>query len=197
MGRLRGGWKSSIVVGPSHAGWRQRVGALRDRDRPRGDDELEVLALSGAVFSFARMIARGWTYPHRRPGRPPIRSEVWELVLCLARENPSWGYLRIAGELRKARRRRLSRLCPQHPCPRWAAAAPQRDGQSWRSFLRAHGESILAVTSSQSTRSGLRRLYVLVFLSLGSREAPRPAWRPGGAMPGTSADALARVWSWR
>ena len=32
------------------------------------------------------LIARHWTYPHRRPGRPPIASEVRELVLRLARD---------------------------------------------------------------------------------------------------------------
>src|SRR5438093_8438710 len=48
-----------------------------------------------------RLVAKHWTYPHRRPGRPPIAGEVGELVLRMARENTSWGYVRIVGELRK------------------------------------------------------------------------------------------------
>src|SRR5438477_1902452 len=47
--------------------------------------------------------------------------------------------------------------------------APQRDRQSWCSFLRQQGESILACDFLTVDTVWLRRLYVLVFLSIGSR----------------------------
>ena len=47
--------------------------------------------------------------------------------------------------------------------------APRRDAQSWHSFLRAHGESILACDFFTVDTVWLRRLYVLAFISIGSR----------------------------
>jgi hypothetical protein len=61
---------------------------------------------------------------------------------------------------------------------------PHRDAQSWRSFLLAQGESILACDFFTADTVWLRRLYVLAFISIGSRRIeyfaitskPNTAW---------------------
>jgi putative transposase len=47
------------------------------------------------------LVRRKWAQAPRSPGRPPVNDRVRELVLRFARENPRWGYPRIAGELLK------------------------------------------------------------------------------------------------
>jgi hypothetical protein len=47
----------------------------------------------------AKLVAGRWTYPRRQPGRPPTPQPIRALVLRMARENPTWGYRRIQGEL--------------------------------------------------------------------------------------------------
>jgi hypothetical protein len=116
-----------------------------------------------------RLVARRWTYPHRRPGRPSLERGARELIVRLARENTSWGYARIVGELRKVGINVSATLVRSVLAAAGIPPAPQRDRQSWRRFLRQQGESILACDFMTVDTVWLRRLYVLVFLMLGSR----------------------------
>jgi putative transposase len=116
-----------------------------------------------------RLVAGRWTYPHRRPGRPPIDQEVRELILRLARENGHWGYVRIVGELRKLGITVSATLVRNVLARAGTPAAPDRAASSWRSFLRQHGTTILACDFFTVDTVWLRRLYVLFFVSIGTR----------------------------
>ncbi len=97
------------------------------------------------LLRWHRQLVRGkWTYPQGKPGRPPTGRALRELVLRLARENPRWGYQRIAGELIKLG----FRLSPSTVKRLLAAAglepAPRRRGPSWSVCLRQQAASMLA-----------------------------------------------------
>src|SRR6266536_6488412 len=47
------------------------------------------------------LVRRKWRQPRLSPGRPPLDDRIRQLVVRFARENPGWGYPRIAGELLK------------------------------------------------------------------------------------------------
>ena len=116
-----------------------------------------------------RLVASHWTYPHRRPGRPPIDGEVRGLVLRLARENTSWGYVRIVGELRKLGIDVSATLVRNILKAAGVPPAPERDRLEWRSFLREHAAATFACDFLTVDTVLLRRLYVLVFICIGSR----------------------------
>jgi putative transposase len=115
-----------------------------------------------------RLVAKRWTY-QRRAGRPAIGGEIQELVLRLARENPRWGYQRIAGELNglgitvsATTVRKLLREAGLGP-------AGERAGLSWRAFLRVQAKSTIAADFFTVETVRFKRLYVLFFIELGSR----------------------------
>jgi putative transposase len=115
------------------------------------------------------LVRRNWTYPRRRPGRPPTGCALHELVLRLARENPGWGYQRIAGELLKLGFRTSPSTVRRLLASAGFEPAPRRRAVSWPAFLRRQAASLLACDFFTVETVTLRRLYVLFFIELGSR----------------------------
>jgi putative transposase len=115
-----------------------------------------------------RLIARRWTCGGRN-GRPPIGGETGALVLRLARENPRWGYQRIAGELRGLGITVSATTVRKILRQAGLGAVGERAGLSWRAFLRAQAESMIAVDFFAVETISLQRLYVLFFIELRSR----------------------------
>ncbi|RVU29089.1 integrase [Streptomyces antnestii] len=117
----------------------------------------------------ARLIARKWTYPPRRPGRPAKPEALRALVLRLARENDTWGYRRIHGELRTMGWKVAASTIWEILKKAQVDPAPQRADRSWSRFLKAQSQGILAVDVLHVDTVLLRRLYVLFFIEHDTR----------------------------
>jgi putative transposase len=127
-----------------------------------------------------RLVARHWT----QPGRPTVSREVRELVLRLARENPRWGYQRLAGELQGLGVRVSPTTVRRILAAAGLGPAGARDGLSWRQFIRGQAQSMIACDFFAVDTIHLRRIYVLFLIELSTRrvhlagmtENPDGAW---------------------
>src|SRR5215212_7064854 len=115
------------------------------------------------------LVRRKWAQPRRGRGRPPVNERVCELVLRLARENPGWGYPRIAGEVLKLGVRVSPSTVRRLLLAAGLQPAPRRVGPSWRQFLRQQAAGMLACDFFTVETISLRRVYVLFFIELGGR----------------------------
>jgi putative transposase len=115
-----------------------------------------------------QLVRRKWTKPHRPPGRPALDSEVRELILRMGRENPSWGYMRIRGELFKLGVK-VSATTIATVLRRAGLGPAPRRGPTWRAFLRQQAAGILACDFLTVETIRLKTLYVLVWIELETR----------------------------
>jgi transposase len=110
------------------------------------------------------LVAKRWTCPHGRAGRPTIPAGTTALILQLAKENPGWGYRRIEGEL-------TTMGIPIAASSVWAILkrhdiepSPRRSGPSWAEFLTAQAKGLSACDFFSVDTVLLRRIYVLFFI---------------------------------
>ncbi|MFI0821961.1 IS3 family transposase [Streptomyces sp. Rer75] len=129
------------------------------------------LVTPGTLLTWRRRLVRWkWRQAPARPGRPPLPEETVALIQRLARENPTWGYVRIQGELRRlghrvaaATIRRVLRRFGLPPAPRRASQ------QTWRSFLHSQAHTLLACDLMHVEAVFLRHLYVFFVMEIATR----------------------------
>ena len=116
-----------------------------------------------------RRIARHWTQPRsRRLGRPPTAVELRQLIVRLAKQNPTWGHRRIHGELVGLGHKIASSTVWKILNDNGIDPAPDRSDVTWTEFL--HAQAAVACDFFTVDTVFLRRYYVLFFIHIETRQ---------------------------
>jgi hypothetical protein len=120
----------------------------------------------------------------RRRGRPPTARSIRALVLRLVRENPSWGYRRVHGELLTLGIKVAASTVWDILREAGIDPAPDRAATTWTQFLRSQAEALLAVDFIETITLAGTRMYILAIIEhasrririLGATAHPTAAW---------------------
>ncbi|GAA1931370.1 hypothetical protein GCM10009753_76480 [Streptantibioticus ferralitis] len=117
---------------------------------------------------------RAATCVPKRRGRPPTVRSIRAPVLHLARENSSWGYRRIHGELTALGIRGAAstvwEILREHGIP----PAPERQSTTWIDFLRSQAAALLACDLFETRTLTGARLYVFAVIGHSTRRVRIP-----------------------
>ena len=120
----------------------------------------------------------------KRPGRPRTVRSIRLLLLRLARENPTWGYHRIHGELLVLGIAVAASTVWQTLKDAGIDPASDRASTTWADFLRSQAQALLACDFFEVPTLSGTRLHVLAVIEhssrrirvLGATAHPTAAW---------------------
>lgn len=147
--------------------------------------ELTTIVTPDTILRWHReLVAKKWDYSDRRKvaGRPRVKREIVDLVLRMARENPSWGYDRIKGALAnlgyEVSDQTVGNILKEHGIE----PAPERKRQTtWKTFLKSHWDVLSAIdftTVEVWTKDGLVTFSLLFVMELKTRRVHFAACTP-------------------
>jgi len=133
---------------------------------------MRLIVTPGTILRWHRdLVRRRWGRLSRRgrSGRPATPRKVQSVVLRLARENESWGYRRIHGELAVLGITVAPSTVWQILKSAGINRAPRRDGPGWAEFLRSQAQGILALDFFTADLLNGTKVYVLAVIEHGTR----------------------------
>jgi len=133
---------------------------------------MRLIVIPGTILRWQRDIVRrrqARLSRRGRSGRPETHRKVRSVVLRLARENESWGYRRIHGELAGLGIMVAPSTVWQILKSAGINRAPRRDGPSWAEFLRSQAQGILALDFFTADLLNGTKSYILAVIEHGTR----------------------------
>lgn len=115
------------------------------------------------------LVARKWTFRHKKVGRPRIDEGIEALIVRMAKDNSNWGYWRISDQLRELGIRVSKTTVKNVMIRNGIPPAPRRDGPSWAEFIGSQARFIAACDFFTVETAWLRTLYVFFVVEVGSR----------------------------
>ncbi|MBO3752707.1 helix-turn-helix domain-containing protein [Streptosporangiaceae bacterium NEAU-GS5] len=100
----------------------------------------------------------------KRPGRPRTVRSTRILILRLVRENPSWGYRRVHGELTTLGVKIAASTVWEILKQEGVDPAPDRAATTWADFLRSQADALLACDFIETVTLTGQRQYILAVI---------------------------------